>query len=107
MKLSLQGLTYYILFFILVMGFTFALTTNASGENEINYISITLSEGDSLWKVNEAFKEYHQLEFFEFVSWIENKNKVRSESLKPGDQLILPIKKEHYSKNLTAIASGE
>jgi hypothetical protein len=107
MKLSIEGLTYYFLFFILLIGLTFALTTTANGESEIDYVTITLSEGDSLWKVNEAYKEYHQFEFFQFVDWIEEKNQVRAESLKVGDQLIIPIKKEHHSENLSAFVVGE
>ncbi|MBD8068208.1 hypothetical protein [Bacillus sp. PS06] len=107
MKLSIEGLTYYILFFVLLIGLTLALSTTANGENDHQYVTITLSEGDSLWKVNETFKEHHQFQFFEFVDWVETKNKVNAEALKPGDQLVLPIKLKDNNEILTAYASSE
>ncbi len=92
MKLNLEAVTYYLLVFILIMGLTLAITnTQKKVEGQKGYILITMSEGDTLWKVNERYKEFHGLSFVDFVTWIEDVNQTKSELLVPGDQLIIPL----------------
>ncbi|WP_078546955.1 cell division suppressor protein YneA [Litchfieldia alkalitelluris] len=106
MKLSIEGLTFYILFFVLLIGLTFAFT-NTLNQGNNDYVQITVSEGDSLWSLNETYKELHPYDFEEFVNWIESNNNIKAESIKSGDQLVLPIYFEKDVERFTAFVTED
>ena len=106
MKQAQVSIVYYILFLILLITMTLAISTGVNYENENKYIVITITNGDTLWGINESFKNQHNLSFSEFVSWVESKNNVQHDRLNPGDKLYVPIKMTDDLKNVPAYASN-
>ncbi|QOR68649.1 LysM peptidoglycan-binding domain-containing protein [Cytobacillus suaedae] len=84
---------YYVLFTFLLIAMTFAMSDSTiQTHNQESYLEITISPGDTLWEINNAYKEQHNLSFSDFVTWVETNNGVNSNQLKPGDTLFIPIK---------------
>lgn len=84
---------YYVLFTCLLIAMTFAISeNNIQTDNQESFLEVTINSGDTIWKINEAYKEQHNLDFSDFVTWIEINNKIDPNHLIPGDKLIIPIK---------------
>ncbi len=84
---------YYVLFTFLLISMTFAISDSTiQTHNQESYLEITINYGDTLWEINNAYKEKHNLSFSDFVTWVEKNNGVDSNQLKPGDTLFIPIK---------------
>jgi len=92
MNKTFEGLTFYFLFFILLIGLTITVTITMKSENTNDYMVVTIEEGDTIWKLREDLSDYHNLSFTDFVKWIEINNQVNVEYIKPGHELIIPIK---------------
>ena len=92
MNKTFEGLTFYFLFFILLIGLTITVTITMKSENTNDYMVVTIEEGDTIWKLREDLSDYHNLSFTDFVKWIEKNNQVNVEYIKPGHELIIPIK---------------
>ena len=106
MSKSREGISFYILFFILLIGLALVVTTILGGDNyKDEFVTVTINKGDTLWEINETSKEYHRYTFVEFVEWIEEVNNINTDQLKPGDQIIVPIK--NTDKQISAFASTD
>ncbi|MDQ0214668.1 hypothetical protein J2S13_001065 [Oikeobacillus pervagus] len=61
-------------------------------DSEVEYQTILVKNGDSLWSLADDYHHLHLMKTEEFVEWVEAKNHLYSETIKPGDTLIVPIK---------------
>ncbi|MBE3569726.1 MAG: LysM peptidoglycan-binding domain-containing protein [Bacillales bacterium] len=59
---------------------------------EPNYQKIVVHEGDSLWSIAVKYGNHHNMDYNEFVKWVEQKNHLASPIIKPGDKIIIPVK---------------
>lgn len=83
---------YYFLFTFLLIAMTFAISDSTiQTNNQESYLEITINSGDTLWEINKTYKNQHNLDFSDFVAWIETNNGIDSSRLKPGDKLFIPI----------------
>jgi cell division protein YceG involved in septum cleavage len=104
MSKTREGIIFYILFFILIIGLTLIGTSIMKGSNyQEEYVTVTINNGDTLWGINESSKEFHQYSFVEFIEWVEEVNNINTDQLKPGDEIIVPIK--NTNKQITTFAS--
>jgi nucleoid-associated protein YgaU len=84
---------YYVLFAGLLLAMTFAISdTNISTHQQESYLEITINSGDTLWEINKAYKDQHNMDFSDFVAWVETNNQINPDQLAPGDKLFIPIK---------------
>jgi hypothetical protein len=106
MSKTREGIIFYILFFILLIG-SALVVTSILGDNNYSeeFVTVTINKGDTLWGINENSKEYHGYTFVEFVDWVEDVNDINTNQLKPGDQIIVPIK--NTEKQISSFASTD
>lgn len=82
--------SYTIILFVLLLGSLFIININIPNSSE-QYITITVKNGDSLWKISQQFEDQHGLTEKEFVKWVEKYNSLTGEVIHSGDQIIIPI----------------
>lgn len=95
---------YYILtFFAVFIAVTSAITYTGADENLDQFHQLEIQEGDSLWSIADKLHKNANISKQEFVYWMQEKNNIQSQMLKPGDYVFVPIEKEHHQ--FTQIAS--
>ncbi|AZB43044.1 LysM peptidoglycan-binding domain-containing protein [Bacillus sp. FJAT-42376] len=95
-------------FFILVAGIVFAAAGAGTDKALDKYAKIEIREGDTLWDIAEALEDKHGLSQMEFVEWVDKENHLSSIVIKPGDRIVIPIKKDQlYDLDSRIIASEE
>lgn len=103
MKRIWSQYSYAIILIVISFALTFIIAEYSSVPKE-EYVSITVIEGDSLWKLAEQYAEEHQLSPQQFIHWVKKNNKI-NDTIFAGDSLIVPIKKEHFHVNEFASAN--
>ncbi|MET3699600.1 LysM domain-containing protein [Bacillus oleivorans] len=91
MSAFLKKNSYTVLFLIVawLLAFTYIhLTTDSNSEQ---YQTITISSGDTLWKIASEFQHETGYSIQDFIAWVENQNQITGREIKPGDQIIIPI----------------
>lgn len=63
--------------------------TGVSSNEE--FMTITVSEGDTLWEIAEVLSAQHSLTSKEFVKWVEKNNAIYGDRIFPGDELVIPV----------------
>jgi hypothetical protein len=90
---------------LLAVSIIFSLVAKAHLNNEDEYITVTIEEGQSLWEIAETYAIEHNLSENEFVSWVEKENGIIGEMVFPGDELVIPVTAEYVEP--TQIAGAE
>jgi hypothetical protein len=89
-------------FLIILMIITFMmglfLIFNIS-EDEGTYITITINEGDSLWSISEQYAEQVGMRTPELVKLLERENRLTSNLLRSGQELIIPANLIEFKAN--------
>jgi hypothetical protein len=57
-----------------------------------SYLTITVTEGESLWTISEKYEDEHGLSEGQFVEWVETHNGISGDYIFAGEDLIIPIK---------------
>jgi hypothetical protein len=83
--------------FIFSVLFSCTLDKNQSD----NFLSIEVNDGDTLWEIASKYDEV-DLTKKEFIGWIEEYNGLRADSIKPGQVIVIPVKKEKLVQNLAS-----
>ncbi|MBM7701963.1 cell division suppressor protein YneA [Metabacillus iocasae] len=102
MKNYLESIKHYVGFFIIIGALTFVMTLLLSDKHvDLNqYTMVTIAQGDTLWGLALEYEQHHQLSSNEFIQWVEKMNelnKVKIETLSPGEQLYIPVLKEEIN----------
>lgn len=101
MKTLLQKHSYTILLLGVVFIFSLFFSLNSEKENVENYVSVTVSSGETLWELAERYGN-GEMKKNQFIDWIETHNKLQAESLKPGEEIVIPISKTEYVNQLAS-----
>ncbi|WP_160118363.1 LysM peptidoglycan-binding domain-containing protein [Bacillus sp. V59.32b] len=101
MKTLLQKHSYTILLLGVVFIFSLFFSLKSDKQNVENYLSVTVSSGETLWELAERY-ENDDMTRNQFIDWIEKHNELQAESLKPGEEIVIPIAK---SENVNQLAS--
>ncbi|ALC81153.1 MULTISPECIES: cell division suppressor protein YneA [Bacillus] len=92
-----ESFIFFCLFaFTLCVSISFISFLGKSSSDE-NYVKIEVQEGDSLWNLAELMEDKQSLSKQAFIEWVTERNHLTTDSIKPGDILVLPVEKEHPS----------
>ncbi|AXN40769.1 cell division suppressor protein YneA [Peribacillus butanolivorans] len=84
---------------VFIFSILFSCTLDKNQNN--NFLSIEVNEGDTLWEIAEKYEEA-DLTKKEFIGWIEEHNEVSADSIKPGQVIVIPVKSEKLVQNLAS-----
>lgn len=87
---------------LLAVSLIFTVVLKAQLNDEDTYITVKVEDGQSLWEIAETFAEEHNLSENEFISWVEKENGIVGERIFPGDELMIPVKADHFEPTLMA-----
>ncbi|MBT2730308.1 LysM peptidoglycan-binding domain-containing protein [Bacillus sp. ISL-75] len=107
MKKLWNKYSYAITLIILSCSLSIILSFQHHSNAQENFLKVTITEGDSLWKISNQFSGQHSLSNKEFVAWIKKHNELDDDQIFPGEEIIIPVSKEVSSKNEFASAVGE
>ncbi|MCM3568132.1 LysM peptidoglycan-binding domain-containing protein [Neobacillus mesonae] len=91
MKKLWNQYSYAIILILLSCSFAIILTIQNGTEASNHFVKITVSEGDSLWKISEQYSGQHSMSNKEFVNWVKKHNENTDDQLFPGEEIIIPI----------------
>ncbi|AME05124.1 cell division suppressor protein YneA [Bacillus siamensis] len=69
------------------------------------YVKIKVQDGDTLWSLADQVAEKKNINKEDFIEWVTENNHLQTADIKPGDELILPVKKEHPAVYQLAIVN--
>ncbi|OCB99148.1 Cell division suppressor protein YneA [Bacillus amyloliquefaciens] len=69
------------------------------------YVKIKVQDGDTLWSLADHVAEKKNINKEEFIEWVTQNNHLQTADIKPGDELILPVKKKHPAVYQLAIVN--
>lgn len=101
MKKLYKNYIYTILLAGSVFIFSILFSCTLNNDQKKDFLSIEVSEGDTLWGIAEEYEESN-LTKKEFIGWIEENNGVSADSIKPGQVIVLPVKGEELVQNLAS-----
>ena len=104
MKKIWDRYSYAILLLILSCAVAFILSLRFNADVEEKFLTITVSEGDSLWEISNQYSNQHSYSNDEFVSWVQKHNEIDGDRIYPGEEIIIPVNYEVGS--LTEYASA-
>ncbi|WP_042356177.1 cell division suppressor protein YneA [Bacillus rubiinfantis] len=94
MKIIWNHFSYAIILILLSCIFAVVLSLQNWFNHQEQYIKVTVSEGDSLWKLSEQYSGQHSLTNEQFVSWVKKHNEKIAEQIYPGEKIIIPVQKK-------------
>lgn len=104
---KLWDLYSYSIILLVVSLFTILIVFFRSGvSSNDEFMTIKVSEGDTLWEIAEELSSQHSLTSKEFIQWVEKNNAIYNDRIYPGDELVIPVTinnseiKEYASLNL-------
>ncbi|WML43808.1 LysM peptidoglycan-binding domain-containing protein [Neobacillus sp. PS3-40] len=71
------------------------------------YVKVTITEGDSLWKIANVYSKEKSLSNEEFVTWVKKHNSIQGDQIFPGEEIVIPISKQESVMNELASAATE
>jgi LysM repeat protein len=87
----------------LVIAFCISLRFNTFHHNQ--FVTVTVSEGDSLWKIAEDYSEDQSLSKKEFVNWVKTHNQIEEDKIFPGEKIVIPVSSKEQTSNEYASAA--
>ncbi|MCL6570638.1 MAG: LysM peptidoglycan-binding domain-containing protein [Bacillus sp. (in: Bacteria)] len=94
MKKLCKQYSYAITLIILSCSLAFILSYQYKSVDQNKYVKVTIMEGDSLWDISNQFSGQHSLSNKEFASWVKKQNKIVSNQIFPGEEIIIPVRME-------------
>ncbi|MEW5552921.1 LysM peptidoglycan-binding domain-containing protein [Peribacillus frigoritolerans] len=101
MKKLYKNYIYTVLLAGSVFIFSILFSCTLNNDQKKDFLSIEVSEGDTLWGIAEEYEESN-LTKKEFIGWIEENNGVSADSIKPGQVIVIPVKGEELVQNLAS-----
>ena len=74
---------------------TLAMAAQKGKEEKIYFECVAINNGDSLWKIAQKYKAEDQ-KIEHMIYEIMEVNGMRSENIRSGDSIIVPVKKGQY-----------
>jgi LysM repeat protein len=99
--------SYAILLMILSCGLAFTLSLRFDSNVEEKFLTITVTNGDSLWDISNQYSDRHSYSNSEFISWVKQHNEIEGDKIYPGEEILIPVNYEIGSLTEYASAAGE
>lgn len=96
--------SYAIILLLVSCSIALILSFQHNSNDQDKYLKVTITEGDSLWKISNQYSGQHSLSNKEFVSWVKKHNKNVDDQIFPGEEIIIPVSTE--SSDTTELASA-
>ncbi|MBL4972749.1 cell division suppressor protein YneA [Bacillus halotolerans] len=82
--------------FTVILSVVILLLSYTSSDQELNqYVKIKVQSGDTLWALADQVDDSKKINKSDFVEWVAEKNNLQTSEIQPGDELVIPLKKEH------------
>ncbi|WP_043929838.1 cell division suppressor protein YneA [Bacillus sp. EB01] len=107
MKKIWSNYSYVIIILALSCIFAFSANILNKPADENKYITVTIEEGDSLWEIAGELSENHSMDRSEIVNWLKKNNQLAGETIFPGEELIVPVKKNRLETGTELASAGE
>lgn len=107
MKKLWNHYSYAIILVVLSFSTALILIFQLGKADPINYVQITVNEGDTLWQIAEEFSDKHKLSANEFITWVEQNNGISGGRIFPGDELVIPVLKDRGINYHAELASSQ
>ena len=91
MKKMWRNYSYTIILLVFSLLALLFVKINVSASQD-SYMTITVTEGESLWTISEKYEDEHGLSKGQFVKWVETHNGISGDYIFVGEDLIIPIK---------------
>ena len=91
MKKMWRNYSYTIILLVFSLLALLFVKINVSASQD-SYMTITVSEGETLWTISEKYEDEHGLSKGQFVKWVETHNGISGDYIFAGEDLIIPIK---------------
>jgi LysM repeat protein len=76
---------------LVLVSFSVAFILSNHSENQEKYTKVTVSEGDSLWKISQQYAGQHSLSSGQFVNWVKKHNNIDGDHIYPGEKILIPV----------------
>ncbi len=107
MKKIWDKYSYAILLIFLSCTLAFILSIRFNSNMDEKFLTVTVSEGDSLWQLSNQYSDQHSYSNNEFISWVKQHNKIDGDRIYPGEEIIIPVNYEIGTVTEYASAAGE
>lgn len=94
MKKLWNQYSYAIILIVLSCITAMVISFHINSDDTSKYMKVTVSDGDSLWKMSEKYSGEHSLSNEEFVSWVKSHNDIEEDHIYPGQEIVIPVSKE-------------
>ncbi|MEH7116866.1 LysM peptidoglycan-binding domain-containing protein [Neobacillus vireti] len=82
---------------LILLSCTLAFVLLLKHQSDDQYLKVTVSEGDTLWKISDQFEGQHSLSNKEFISWVKKHNENIEDQIYPGEKIVIPVSKQDSS----------
>ncbi|NRD79058.1 LysM peptidoglycan-binding domain-containing protein [Bacillus sp. BRMEA1] len=106
MKKLWNQYSYAIILVLLSCSFAIILAVQNSANAQDKYVKVTVSQGDSLWKIAQQYSDQLSISNAEFVSWVKEHNSNIDDQIYPGDVITIPVSKDNSETPLLASGVG-
>lgn len=105
MKKLWNEYSYAIILLVLSCLAAFIMTFKYDDAIDEKFVKVTISEGDSLWKIADNYSAQHDMSAKEFVQWVKKNNELDGDMIIPGQELVIPISIEEQGTQLAGIVN--
>jgi cell division protein YceG involved in septum cleavage len=106
MKRLWKNYSYAIILIILSFVTAFVLSIRFNAFHQDEYLKVTVSEGDSLWKIADEYSADGSISNGEFVQWVQRHNNIDGDQIFPGEKIFIPVSNEEKPTNELASAAN-
>lgn len=86
--------SYAIILLLISCSFALILSIQNNGhDGKDHYIKVTVTSGDSLWKISSQYSDQLSMSQKEFVKWVKKHNEI-GDQIHPGDEIMIPVSKD-------------
>ncbi|WP_066369807.1 cell division suppressor protein YneA [Neobacillus fumarioli] len=107
MKKLWKHYSYAIILMGLSCSFAIVLSLQSFLQSQDKYMKVTISQGDSLWKIAQQYSDRLSISNEEFVNWVKRHNYNAGDTIYPGDVIMIPVTKESPAAEQFASGFGK
>lgn len=104
MKTLWKNYSYAIILIVLSFVTAFILSIRFNAFHQEDYLKVTVSDGDSLWKIADEYATDVSISNREFVQWVQIHNDIDGDQIFPGEKILIPVSNEKKPVNEFASA---